>query len=303
VRELAVFFALTFLTSWTCFFGSAALTSGRESPTAGIPGAIYLVGVFAPALVALALTARSDGRSGSVALVRPVVQAPSAARWYVFALAYMLVIKIAAALMYRFIGGAWPAFGDTPWYLLLLAIPFSTPVQSGEEVGWRGYALPRLATRMGLPWASLLLGVLWALWHLPFFLMVGDKGGQSFPVYVLGTTAISVAMAWLYWRTGGSLLITMLMHAAINNTTDIVPTSTPGATDPFSVKASLVAWLTLCFMWIVAGWCLRQMRGAALSACGHDRESTGEPLPAKIGSSLAYLNPTRKTSHRNAPPG
>jgi membrane protease YdiL (CAAX protease family) len=61
------------------------------------------------------------------------------------------------------------------------------------------------------------LGAIWALWHLPFFFIAGvDKPGQSFPIYMLGTMAISVAMAWLYWRTGGSLLVTMLMHAAVN---------------------------------------------------------------------------------------
>jgi len=96
----------------------------------------------------------------------------------------------------------------------------STPVQAGEEVGWRGYALPRLAERLGLPWASVALGVIWACWHLRlFFLFDGaDTFGQSFPVYLLSVTALSVAMAWLYWRTGASLLATMLLHAAVNNT-------------------------------------------------------------------------------------
>jgi hypothetical protein len=84
--------------------------------------------------------------------------------------------------------------------------------------------------------------------------------GQSFPLYMLGTMAISVAMAWLYWRTGGSLLMTMLMHAAVNDTSEIVPTRTDGAAHPFSLNASLVAWLAVGFMWIVAIWCLSRMR-------------------------------------------
>jgi len=192
-----------------------------------------------------------------------MVQAPSGTRWYLFALGYMIGVKLAAAFLYRLIVGGWPAFGHEPWYVLMLAIPFSTPVQSGEELGWRGYAPPRLASRFGLRWASLGLGAIWALWHLPFFFIAGvDKTGQSFPMYLLGTMAISVAMAWLYWRTAGSLLVTMLMHAAVNNTTGIVPTATAGATHPFSVNASLVAWHTLAIMWIVAAWCLRQMRGS-----------------------------------------
>jgi membrane protease YdiL (CAAX protease family) len=243
--------------------GSAAVTPAGASPTAGVAATIYLAGVFAPALVALALTAHAAGRGGALALVRRMVQVPSGARWYLFALGYMAGIQLAVALVYRLVVGGWPAFGETSWYLLLLAIPFSTPVQSGEELGWRGYALPRLTSRFGLGWASLGLGAIWALWHLPFFFIAGvDKTGQSFPMYMLGVMAISVAMTWLYWRTGGSLLITMLMHAAGNNTTEIVPSATAGATRPFSLYASLAAWLTVGILWIVAAWCLWRMRGA-----------------------------------------
>jgi membrane protease YdiL (CAAX protease family) len=261
MRQLAGFFVLTFVVSWGCFFGAAAVTPAGASLTAGVAGAIYLVGVFAPALVALALTAHASGRRGVLALAGRIGLVPSGARWFLFAIGYMVGVKLAAALVYRLIAGGWPAFGETPWYLLLLAIPFTTPPQAGEELGWRGYALPRLAARFGLGWASLGLGVIWALWHLPFFFIAGvDKTGQSFPLYMLGTMAISVAMAWLYWRTGGSLLMTMLMHAAVNDTSEIVPTRTDGAAHPFSLNASLVAWLAVGFMWIVAIWCLSRMR-------------------------------------------
>jgi uncharacterized protein len=264
VQQLAAFFLLTFLVSWTCFFGSAAVTPAGASPAAGLAGAIYIVGVFAPALVALVLTVHATGRAGAFALVQRMVQVPPDARWYLFALGYMVGIKLTVALVYRFIMGGWPAFGDTPWYLSMGAILISTPVQSGEELGWRGYALPRLASRFGLAWASLGLGAIWASWHLPFFFIAGaDQIGQSFPVYLLGTTALSVAMAWLYWRTGGSLLLAMLMHAAVNNTTGIVPSATAGAMRPFSLDASLAAWLTTGLMWIVAAWCLWQMRGSS----------------------------------------
>jgi membrane protease YdiL (CAAX protease family) len=264
---MSVFFVLTFALSWACFIGSAAMTRTGSTMTSGLPGVVYVVGVFAPAFVALALTALTGGRRAVMALMESVTKVPSAVHWYAFALGYMISVKLTAALIYRIVMGAWPGFGEMPWYLMVLAIPFSTPAQAGEELGWRGYALPRLAAQIGLAPASIVLGVIWGVWHLPFFFVAGtDKTGQSLPVYVLGTTAISVAMSWLYWKTDGSVLTTMLMHAAINNTTDIVPTGIAGATNPFSLEGSAIAWLTLAVMWLTAAWCLAGMRGVVLIA-------------------------------------
>lgn len=136
-----------------------------------------------------------------------------------------------------------------------------TPFQAGEEIGWRGYALPRLAARFGLGPASILLGLIWAFWHIPqFFIREADTYGQSFIVYALQVTALSVAMTWLYARTDGSLLLVMLMHSAVNNAKDIVPSAVPGATNTFGVSASLVAWLTVTLLWICAAYFLARMR-------------------------------------------
>jgi membrane protease YdiL (CAAX protease family) len=131
---------------------------------------------------------------------------------------------------------------------------------AGEEIGWRGYALPRLTTRFGLPIASILLGVIWACWHLPqFFIREADTYGQSFLVYVLQVTAMSVAFAWLYAKTNGSLLLTMLLHASVNNTKDIVPSAIPGAAGTFSLHASLMAWLSVILLWVCAAYFLARM--------------------------------------------
>jgi len=265
------FFALTFAATWTCFLSAVAVSRGL-APGAGLgPGilALVLLGTFAPSLVALALTARAAGGPGVRALLGRLFAWRVGLRWYVFALVYMAAIKLAVALVHRLATGAWPRFGHDAWYLMVAATLISTGIggQSGEEIGWRGYALPRLAARMGLGRASLLLGVIWAVWHLPLFFLHGaDKFGQSFPVYLLQVTAISVAIAWLYWRTHGSLLLTMLMHAAINNTKDIVPSNAGGATSPFTLSASPVAWLTLALSWIAAAYFLLRMRKAERAA-------------------------------------
>jgi hypothetical protein len=76
---------------------------------------------------------------------------------------------------------------------------------------------------------------------------------------VLQVTALSVAIAWLYAHTNRSLLLPMLMHAAVNNSKDIVPSAVLGATNPFALSTSLVAWLTVAALWICAAYFLVQM--------------------------------------------
>jgi uncharacterized protein len=268
--SLVKFFSVTFAVTWTCFIAVVALSGSAGS--AVIRGLLLFLGIFAPSFVALELTARAEGRAGVLALLRRLVQWHVGARWYVFAAGYMAAIKLAVALVHRVATGAWPRFGHEAWYVMAAATVFSTAIggQAGEEIGWRGYALPRLAARFGLGGGSVLLGLIWACWHLPLFFLPGaDKYGQSFPVYVLQVTALSVAAAWLYGHTNGSLLLVMLMHAAVNNTKDIVPSAVPTATNPFGLSTSLVAWLTLALLWIAAAYFLVRMPKPELArGCG-----------------------------------
>lgn len=263
------FFLLTFAFTWVAWSAATGIPARGASGAFGLSilrGPLVLVGVFGPAIVALTLTARTDGRAGTWALLRRVGRWRVDATSYLFAAGYMVVIKLGAALVHRVVTGAWPRFGETRWFLMAIAVMVSTGVQAGEEVGWRGYALSRLAARLGLARASILLGVIWAAWHLPlfFFALGSDTYGQSFPMYLLEVTALSVAMAWLYWRTAGSLLLVMLMHAAINNTKDIVPSVVSAGWHPLSLSGSLVGWLTGGLLWIGAAFFLFQMRGAKL---------------------------------------
>lgn len=255
------FLLLTFAVTWAAWLVVAFAAPGAAAFAVG--GPVFLVGVFVPGLMAVALTAYSEGRPGVVRLLARIGMWQVRSRWYVFAIGYMATTKLFAALAHRLSVGVWPAFGDTPLLLMAGAILVSTWVQAGEEVGWRGYALPRLAARLGLGGASVVLGVVWALWHLPLFYISGSGStGQSFPIYLLHVTALSVAISWLYWKTDGSLLLVMLMHAAVNNTTGIVPAAVSGAVDPMSFGGSLVAWATVGVSWAIAALLLSRMRGA-----------------------------------------
>jgi len=251
------FFLLTYAVMWASFF-TVALARVPVSSPLGI--VLLRLGAYAPSLVAIWLTARAAGGGGVINLLSGVFKWRVPARYYVLAVAFIPVIKLTAALLQRLTSGTWPRMGSESLLLIPLAIAFSTPFQAGEEIGWRGYALPRLADRFGLRAASLLLGFIWALWHLPqFFIRDAAEFGQSFPLYVLQVTALGVAFAWLYARTHGSLLLVMLLHAATNNAKDIFPSATPGATNSFGVNASLLAWLTVALLWIAAGYFLVSM--------------------------------------------
>jgi len=259
-----VFFLLTYALTWTCWI--TVVLAPHTSRFLGY--SLWLLGTVAPSIIALLLTARTEGRHGVAALLSRVFKWQVGARWYAFAVAYILIVKLSVALLHRLVFGSWPRFGSELLVVMLVATIFSTPVQSGEEIGWRGYALPRLAELMGYARASLLLGVVWAVWHLPqFFFVAADTYKQSFPIWSLQVVALSVAMAWVYVGTNGSLLLTMLMHAAVNNLKDVVPSAASNPMNAFSLHASRVMYLTVLVMWLAAAYFLPRLhRPGALSS-------------------------------------
>jgi CAAX protease family protein len=263
--QVVPFFALTYTITWTAFIVADLLPDGAS----GIGWPLLLLGSITPSGVAIALTARSQGRAGLRRLLSRLLQWRVGLGWYVFALGFFAAVKLAVAVLYRIGNGSWPHFGGQTWYATLVAIVvagiFGGPL--GEEIGWRGYALPRLAQRFGFATASLVLGILWACWHLPLFFLAGlasygDQYGQSFPTYALQVTAFSVAIAWLVGHTGGSLLLAVLMHSAINQTKDIVSSLAPGATNMWALSTSTTAWLTVALLWLCAAYFLRHMPNA-----------------------------------------
>lgn len=164
MRSLPKFFALVYVVSWICWLFVAWLGGGTFAPNssvAAIAAPIFYVGVFAPAIVALLLSIFERGRPGAAELLKQIANFPKQARWYVFAILYMAAIKLSAAVLHRLAFNAWPAFGTEPLILMAIATMISTPFQAGEEIGWRGYALPRLAFQIGLRTASIIIGVIW----------------------------------------------------------------------------------------------------------------------------------------------
>lgn len=266
MAPLLRFVSLTFAVTWILFIAAIKLSGGTsptDNTTIALRGLLVFLGTMAPAVVALLITARADGISGVRTLLQPLLQWQSSIRWYLFAVTYMAGIKLAVALTYRIITNSWPAISHESFATIVAAIIISTPFQSGEEVGWRGFALPLLAKRIGFAWASVVLGLIWACWHLPLFFLHtpgNTEYGQPFPIWALGVTGLSVAFAWLYVYTNGSLLLLMLMHSAVNNIPHFASPPATNAANVLSLHASSTALLTSVFLWITAACFLIRLR-------------------------------------------
>jgi len=112
----------------------------------------------------------------------------------------------------------------------------------GEEIGWRGYALPRLQTRRSALSASLILGVIWGFYHLPLSFTGSAFRSPSIVIpFVISTIALSVILAWVYNSTGGSLLLVVLLHATANLPLSLL-------LEPLGSRAVLPFWLFVGLM-------------------------------------------------------
>ena len=200
-HPLASFFVLAYALTWPLI----PLVS--VSPLWGFPA------LFGPALAALVVAALADGRAGVKDLLGRVVRWRVGAGWYAVALGLPAVLALAAAGLHLALGAdSSIRFGG----LSLLSFVVFVLI-FGEELGWRGYALPRLLVGRSALSASLILGVLWGAWHLPTFFVPGaPQHGLPFSAFVLLTVAYSVLLTWVYLHARGSVLISTLLHGSIN---------------------------------------------------------------------------------------
>jgi membrane protease YdiL (CAAX protease family) len=204
-HPLITFFVLAYALSWWPWILYALDLSPQ--PIAG----------FGPFLAAIVVLAITRSKTGVVALLRRMVRWRVAPVWYAVALLLPVAITVIAAMLNVLLGaqgassadlGGWPSL--IPTFFILLLVPGLGG--AWEEPGWRGYALPRLQTGRSALVASLMLGVLWALWHLPL-MVVGEVNWSDLVLII----AVSVVFAWVFNNASGSVLIVMLMHA-MNNT-------------------------------------------------------------------------------------
>lgn len=216
MRQAAAFVALTFALSWSAW--GAAILTGSDAM------GWRIAGTFGPTVAALFL-AGAAGRAALGQLLSGFMRWRAPTWVWIFAFVSTAAVGVAALWIHTALGGApdWPggrAILLAP-VVFVWVLVFSV---AGEETGWRGYLLPRLLDRTGPVRASLALGVFWALWHLPLWVMPGDfHAAIPIPLFAAQILAVSILYTWLWQASGGSLVIAHVFHAASNTTLGLLP--------------------------------------------------------------------------------
>jgi uncharacterized protein len=235
--RLLTFFLLAYGISWALWAPLLLARWGWIAPP--VSPYLHLFGSLGPALAAVILTAREGGRDALRGLERRVSRARGVGAWLLIAGVGPFALLLLALVVARLGRGEWPALpqlGRSPEYPELPAAAYFAAnilfYGFGEEIGWRGYALPRLQRRHGALTAAALLSVGWALWHLPLFAF-GPSLSRMGPAEILGwylsLLTGAVLLAWLYNSSRGSLLVVAVFHGAMDiafNASDFGPLST-----------------------------------------------------------------------------
>jgi CAAX protease family protein len=252
-HRLAAFFGLTFALSWWPWpFYAAGIA----------PTSFFALG---PVIAAVVIVGVTDGRAGYRALIASLTRWRVGWRWWVVAVTTPLAVLAVSALANVAIWDApTPDLGNLAWgeIALFFALRFVNPLDGplGEEPGWRAYAVPLLQQKWAPLRAGATLGVIVAIWHLP---LVG--AGSLPPFGIVVTFAITLVYVWLFNRTGGSALMTMVFHVA-QGTVSYAALGFTGA------DADRMVWLTGSLWCLIAIGLVTLDRDAWRTAPAPERE-------------------------------
>jgi membrane protease YdiL (CAAX protease family) len=249
-------FILMFLCTWPIDLWAAADSHGWLP--FHIPSILPLFVGYGFVVASLIMTGIISGWAGIRALLRQFLVWRVGLPWYGVVLLGAAVIDLAAIAIHVLLGGAVPDFAQPfarqivgPSLNLWVALPifFLMGVfTNGEEIGWRGYALPKLQARHGAFIASLIIGVIWAFWHVPKFLTADSAQDYSFWLFLLDTIAKSILFTWVYNNTKSSLLMVTLFHATLNTSAVFLPIMPASVGD---VRPTLIAMGLHCLAAII----------------------------------------------------
>ena len=243
--SLIAFFLLTFAITWglalliVLFPGSFEALFGKLSPS----NPVFIVAVAGPTLAATILTLARDGWAGLRMLYARLTQWRFGLQWY----ALLLVGMPLLGYIISWVTGSEPKYDlSTPVLLFSLLLNELILGPIGEELGWRGFAFPRLLQQFNPLVASLILGAIWGVWHLPAFFLSGlPQTNLAIPVFLFGALCLSILATWIYLHTGGSVLSMVLFHFMVNCSMDVLGAPLPAFTWVMAVAAALVILLEL----------------------------------------------------------
>jgi uncharacterized protein len=213
--SVRTFFVLTFVLGWGA---GILMTVFQEQVEAvfgpiGYTNPVFILVVYSPALAAVWLIWRHYGLHGLGRFAARFALWRMPGVWWAFLVVVPVVFYVAAAIA----GTLSEPFAYSPWYAVLPAILMALVIGPVEEIGWRGVALPLLQRRFAPLWSALIVGAVWAVWHLPAFFLMGTKqSGWDLGPFLVGVIAVSVIVTPMFNAARGSLLIPALFHFQMN---------------------------------------------------------------------------------------
>jgi membrane protease YdiL (CAAX protease family) len=205
----------------------------------GITNPLFILAVYSPGFAAVFLVWRQYTPRGLGSFFRRLTLWRASRYWWLYLILGIPAIMYAGAAVKGTISDPFPF---SPWYQVLPALAIALFLGPIEEFGWRGLALPLLQRRFAPFWAGLILGFIWAVWHVPAFLIGGTpQSAWSFAPYFGGIIASSVIMTALFNDSRGSLLTAVLVHFQLNN--PIWPDAQPWDNLLFVIAAVIIVWL------------------------------------------------------------
>ena len=239
--SLRPFLLITFGLAWGILGLYVFLPEGMGAVFGQLTGnhPLFFLAVYAPAIAAFILVARTGGLSGLRLFLGRVLLWRCSAAWYTFLIIGIpLIFIVGSALRGNLFTDPFPFASFQALLAALLLAAIKGPI---EEFGWRGLALPLLQRKFAPIWAGLILGVIWGLWHLPAFLLSGTQQSEwSFTAFFAGCLAISVIATALLNRSRGSILLSALFHFSLMN--PIFPDAQPYDTYLLVFAAALIVW-------------------------------------------------------------
>ena len=241
-RSFLPFLLISFGLAWG-ILGLYIILPGRMEAVFGqLTGnhPLFFLAVYAPAIAAFILVARSGGLAGLRSFLGRVLLWRCSAVWYAFlVIGIPLIFICGSAIRGNLFSEPFPFRSMQALFVGLFVSAIKGPM---EEFGWRGLALPLLQRKFVPIWAGLILGVIWGLWHFPAFLLSGTQQSEwSFSAFFAGCLAISVIVTALFNSSHGSILLSAFFHFQLMN--PIFPDAQPYDTYLLIAVASLIVWI------------------------------------------------------------